>query len=253
MVNSEASIKDEHYIFPKFNFNVLISHVITADILGADDFMQYVGEKLCLPLRGLICEIQVMPFSRLSGIVTAYQGKCSWVIRHKIYVTHARVHWSQLRTLYSVVVWNSIRGAWKCARSARIATHHGWASSVLFVDSRGCCRSSSLCTRVFLLVWDREWRAALRIYMMSAKEKLGTSVQHVKLNWLTDFWYLQKGLKNFVIDVGSSARHNCREESLWQCVSLLSEYPLLAGQQVHIDLHNNHTHPLVACHCKELY
>ena len=38
-----------NYIFPKFNFNLLISHVMTADILGADDFMEYVGEKLCLP------------------------------------------------------------------------------------------------------------------------------------------------------------------------------------------------------------
>lgn len=35
-----------NYIFPKFN--VLISHVMTADILEADEFMQYVGEKLCL-------------------------------------------------------------------------------------------------------------------------------------------------------------------------------------------------------------
>ena len=37
------------YIFPETNFTTLLYQVFTADILGADKFMGFVGEKLCLP------------------------------------------------------------------------------------------------------------------------------------------------------------------------------------------------------------
>ena len=34
------------YTFPSNNYKVLVSHIVTADALGADHILQYVGEKL---------------------------------------------------------------------------------------------------------------------------------------------------------------------------------------------------------------
>ena len=36
------------YTLPS-TFLPLVAHVITADVLGADNFLQFIGEKLCLP------------------------------------------------------------------------------------------------------------------------------------------------------------------------------------------------------------
>ena len=46
---ARVQFNQNKYIFLEINFTNLLYHVTTADILGADKFMGFVGEKLCLP------------------------------------------------------------------------------------------------------------------------------------------------------------------------------------------------------------
>lgn len=48
-VNALLNFNRGTYKFPE-RFGILVSHITAADTLGADEFLEYVGRKLCLPI-----------------------------------------------------------------------------------------------------------------------------------------------------------------------------------------------------------